>query len=949
VEVRVLGDVHVVDGSRAMEPRPLERRLLGALVVSRPSALSYDALAEAVWGQRVPRSAKHSLQAHVQRIRALAGPDLVVTAHSGYRLGAGIVVDADSFERAIDRASSSSAAEALGCWDLALSMWRGIPFGDLDDWAPAGIERTRLVELWNRAAEERCAAALAEAPGADVVAEASRLVQAEPLRERRWALLMSTLDATGRRAEALRTFDRARRTLASELGISPGTELAQLHEALLRDRPVISVPTPRPALPYIVTSIVGRDEQLDALGWLLHESRLVTLTGPAGVGKTRLALAHATRRRGKVGGGVWWVELAAVREASAVEPLIASTLGISFAAAGGAARDSIIGAIGDREMLLVLDNCEHLLEPVATFTAGVLTACPQVRVLTTSREPLAVAGERPMPVPPLPIDGAAVELFVTRTRESDPSFADDDARAIATISRRLDGIPLAIELAAARVRTLGVSEVAARLDHRFDLLTAVRRGPEDRHHTMRAAVDWSYDLLDESARAVFEQLAVFRGRFELEAVEHVVVTSSAANVPVVVASLVDQSMIVADGATPARFRVLEPLRQYAAERLQARRAADTAAQRHAAYYAGLASRLNNDQRGRGEIEAFRRIDAARDNFRAAFQHALDQDDVDSALAIPVYLARYCATHIWSEPWAWSRTALDLPGAVSHPLRPAALLAASDGAWQQGRHARAVELAETVIDLVEPGSELWREAHRVMAGALVWLGRFEDGDTAATTAVAGQSPEVTDVSLTRITTLALIRNAVGRPEPDMARQALADARTFGNPTSLALAYHTAGIVLGRADPILGTEYQREAARLAAATGATLIEGFALAVLAAQAADNDPIGGAQAHLDVMRHYLRVGNRTHLRSFGRGLIRPLVSLHAHQAVAVVDGATRDQPELGELAASRATSTAHARAALGPAYDVAADYGASMTDDELVAHLDEVITQLATPADPR
>ena len=521
----MLGELLVVDGSRVIEPRPVERRLLAALAVGRPSALRYDTLAEAVWGEQVPRSAKHSLQAHVRRIRAIAGADLVATAHGGYRLGADVVVDVDAFEAAIDRAISSGDAAVLASWDVALSLWRGTPFGDLDDWAPAGIEQARLVELWNRAGEERCAAALIESPGADVVAEAERLVQAEPLRERRWALLMSSLDATSRRAEALRSFDRARRILATELGISPGSELVRLHDALLQDGhvPATSLATRRPTgkLPAALTSIVGRGEQLELLSRLLTEGRLVTLTGPGGVGKTRLALAYAARRRAEVSGGVWWVELAATREAGAVEPLIASALGIT-AGAADSVRERIFGAVGDRELLLVLDNCEHLLPSVVSFATDALAACAQLRVLATSREPLGVAGERAMPVPSLPVDGAAVELFVVRAREADPSFAVDDADAVTAISRRLDGIPLAIELAAARVRTLGMGELAARLDDHFDLLTAARRGTQDRHHTMRAALDWSYDLLDGPERVVFEQLAVFRGRFELAAVERVV-------------------------------------------------------------------------------------------------------------------------------------------------------------------------------------------------------------------------------------------------------------------------------------------------------------------------------------------------------------------------------------------------------------------------------------------
>ena len=459
----------------------------------------------------------------------------------------------------------------------------------------------------------------------------------------------------------------------------------------------------------------------------------------------------------------------------------------------------------------------------------------------------------------------------------------------------------------------------------------------------RAALDWSYDLLDGPERVVFEQLAVFRGRFELAAVERVV-GGTVGDVVVVVSSLVDKSMIVADGIGPARFRILEPLRHYAGERLRESGGADSAAMRHATYYAELATRLGDEQRGRTEIETSKRLDAARDNLRAAFHTAVDHDDVATALAIPVHLTSYASTHVWSEPWAWSLTALDLPGASTHPLRPAALLTASDGAWQHGHYIRAVELAQTVIGLVEPGSEGWREAHRKVAMALVWLGRLDEADAAATIAVADQPAEVTDATLTRISTLALIRNLVGRTDPHMARELLDDARAFGNPTCVATAWHTAGMVLGRDDPVLKAEYQREAAQLAAATGAVLIEGFALATLAGLTADDDPLAGAQAQLDVMRHYLRVGNRTHLRSFGRGLIHPLVSLCAYEAAAVVDGATSDQPDFGELAASRATTTTQARDALGPTYPAAAQRGATMTDDELVAYLDETITRIAS-----
>ena len=659
------------------------------------------------------------------------------------------------------------------------------------------------------------------------------------------------------------------------------------------------------------------------------------------MGKTRLALEYASPRRSELSGGGWWVDLAATRQAEAVEPVIASTLGI--ASNVGAAREQILGAIGDRQLLLVIDNCEHVLAPVAALVAAMLAVCPQVEVLATSREPLAVAGERTVGVPALPVDGSAVELFVARAREADPAFTADDSEALAAVSRRLDGLPLAIELAAARVRTLGLTDLAARLDDRFDLLSVARRGPDTRYHTMRAALDWSYDLLDPTERVVFEQLAVFRGRFELEAVERVV-SASADHGAITLASLVDRSMVVADGAGRARFRVLEPLRQYADERLHASGDAEVTANRHATYYAELAARLGLEHRGRSEIATARRLDDARDNFRAAFNTGLDHDDAAIALAIPVHLAHYASGHVWGEPWAWSLAALGLPGASNHPLRPDALLAVAQGAWQHEHHTEALEVAQDVIAIVEPGSEQWREAHRLMAAALVWLGRLPEADTAATAAVSGQTTEITDATLNRTSTFALIHNLVGRTDPDVVHRLVDDATSYGNPTRLALAWHTAGVILGRDDPVLGLEYQRKAAELASTTGAVLIEGFALAVLAAATADDDPLAGARAQIDVMRHYLRVGNRTHLRGFGRGLLGPLVALQAYEAAAVVDGATRGQPELGKLAAARAVNTTAAKTALGASYPAAADRGAAMTDDLLIAYLDRTIAGITS-----
>jgi predicted ATPase/DNA-binding SARP family transcriptional activator len=952
VELRVLGELHAGDDGRVIEFRPVERRLLAALAVRRSGPVGYDVLSDAVWGEAVPRSATRSLQTHVLRIRAAAGQDMVETVSGGYRLGQMITVDVDRFTASMRAAGDvAGGAAAVARWDGTLALWRGVPFVDLDDWEPAVAERSRLFELRHRALEERCAVALGVLPVDEVVAEADRLVAAEPLRERRWALLMSSLHAGGRRADALRAFDRARRLLATELGISPGHELVELHQELLCDTDdgrlgeVTSMrqSASRGNLPVPLTTMIGRDKDLARLASLVDQGRLVTLTGTGGVGKSRLALALGEQMREEVSGGVWFVELAKTHDPATVDPLIAHILGL-VGGDGRTVRDGVVGTIGDRHLMLILDNCEHLLSAVADFVSDALVRCRRLRILTTSREPLAVPGERTVVVPSLPVDAAA-QLFLARTRDADPEFNGQDGSLVAAISRQLDGIPLAIELAAARVRTIGIEELARNLDSRPHLVAGSRRDRDERHRTMRAALDWSYELLTDAERIVFRRLAVFRGRFELEAVEQVVADDvhGDEDVATVLASLVDKSMVVADGDHPARYRLLEPLRQYAADRLTSSDAAQEVADRHARHFAALASRLDDAVRGPDELTAARRFDAARDNLRAAFGTAVDSGDLTTALTLGVSLWCYAGSRVWAEPWSWCDIAIALPGAVDHPLWPAALLGASDGAWQLGDHRRCVELADTAISLVETRSEIWCEAHRIKAAALVWLGRFDEAVESASAAVDRQTAEVTYATLLQVSVLALILNAVGRPQPQLAQQLLDDAKTVGNPTGLALALHTAGVILGDTDPQRSVNYQRQAVEVAASTGAVLIEGFALATLAGHASEDDPLGSARAHHDVVAHYLRVGNRTHLRGFARGLIRPFVSAGCHHAAAVVDGATSDQPELGELEATRSALLDTARKALGgDNYRDAAEHGATMTDDELVAFLDDAVSMM-------
>jgi predicted ATPase/DNA-binding SARP family transcriptional activator len=958
VELRVLGPLEAHGDRGRVVLRPVERRLLAALVACRPGAAGYEALAEAVWPAQVPRSAKHTLQTHVMRIRRTLGRDCVATADDGYRLGLCLVVDVDVFESMARRArDAAEAATRLAGWDLVLSSWRSVPFPEIQDWPPAVAERARLTELAAIAREERCAAALAVGATGDVVAEAEALVQAEPLRERRWVLLMQALDDAGRGAEALRTFDRARRTLAVELGISPGHELSRAHASLLdgqRDRTAgandreSASSGPPGWLPAPLSRLIGRDDDIARIEHCLAQGRLVTLTGVGGVGKSRLAVAVAEHLRNVYPGGAWFVPLAA-SSPDQVDAVVAAGLHL-VPGDGRGLRKVVVEAIGGRRVLLVLDNCEHVLEAVAQLVTTALAECSRMSVLVTSREPLGVRGEQTVRIPPLPIDGAAQQLFVARAVEADASCDVTDHAAIAAICSRLAGIPLAIELAAARVRAFGLPELAGRLTERIDLDAPLQRDAVAHHRTLRAALDWSHDLLDDGQRCVFARLGVFADGFDLDAADQVVgIPPVAADAAAVLGKLVDRSMVTADGPAAGRFRLLEPIRQYANDLLSDRGERDLVAARHAHHYAQLAERLSVELDGRAQLAATKQVDAARDNLRTAFNTALGRADPDPALRIAVALGRYAGVWVWTEPWSWCRLALDLPGTADHPLRAAALACSSEGAWQLGHHEQAIELADAAIALARPGAEAWRDAHRSKAAALMWLGRLDEAIAAATAAVEGEADRLSARSVSRRSTLALIQDYAGRRDSESVQEILDDARTIDHPSSLAVAHHTAAVVLAAGDPVLAAKYERIAAELAASSHDVLVHGFALAGLAVAESRHDPLRSTRATVNVMRHYRRVGNHTHLRSFARAVIEPLATLGSWDAVAIVDAATSDQPTFAEGGRAATEHIRHARQSLGATFDSLAACGQSLTDDELVDWLDGVIKQLESGPHPQ
>jgi predicted ATPase len=572
-------------------------------------------------------------------------------------------------------------------------MWRGPALADVADAPFATATITRLSELRLAAAEDRIEAELALGKGAELVPEVEELAGEHPLRERLRGQLMRALYAAGRQADALRVFEDTRMLLAAQLGVDPSPALSDVHLAILRaELPVSPVQARAPArrrgnLPAQLTSFVGRDEDLERVASrLLAESRLVTLTGPGGAGKTRLAVETGARVADELADGVWFVPLAPVRDAIDVPQAVLTALGAWPVDPVEAARlaameplDRLAEVLAARSVVLVLDNCEHVLDAVAALAARVLADAPGVRILATSREPLGLTGETLSPVPSLalPPEAAtpdqvaaspAVRLFADRAAAVRPGFQVDHVSAgpVAAICRALDGIPLAIELAAARVRALTPQQVAERLDDRFALLSVGTRGTLPRHQTLRAIVDWSWDLLDDNERAVLRRLSVFSGGATPGSAEHVCApdgtTTDPATVVDVIASLVDKSLVTAAGDGHVRYGLLETVRVYAAERLAESGEAGLAAAAHIDYFLDLAERAEPHLRTREQLVWLELLSAEHDNLSAALRNVVVAGDVGAALRFFRSLAWFWILRDYdAEAREWSTEVLRIAG------------------------------------------------------------------------------------------------------------------------------------------------------------------------------------------------------------------------------------------------------------------------------------------------
>ncbi|SDF30367.1 Predicted ATPase [Blastococcus fimeti] len=886
MQIGYLGPLEVRDGGEPLAlPGSRLQRLVLHLATEPGRWRSAGALVDAVWDDP-PADPANSLQSLVSRLRrALGRPELVEQSPAGYRLAvAPDDVDAARFSRLVTEARGLLTADPAAAGSLlraALDLWRDEPLtGEDSAWA-AG-RRAALVDL--RLAAERDLAGLAvrEGRAADVLPALEELVAGHPLREDLAGALVDALAAAGRPAEALAAYERLRGTLAEELGTDPSPALRARHAELLRagDRPAV----PRSTVRATLTSFVGRADDVRSLRAALASGRLVTVVGAGGAGKTRLAaeVAAGLVAAGDpaVADGAWLVELAPLSDPEAVAQAVLEGMGVRDVAVNdphadraprATPRQRLLDLLRPSSCLLVVDNCEHLVDAVADLVAELLGRCPAVRVLATSREPLGIDGERLHPLGPLPVpaEGAdpgeaasspAVQLLLDRARAVDPGVRAD--AAVVEIVRRLDGLPLAVELAAARFRSLTPAEVAARLGDRFQLLTGGRRTAAPRHRTLRAVVEWSWELLSPREREVVEHVAVFAAGADEEAVAAVAPSWRGAGdrgeLTDVLHALVDKSLLVAEHAgAGTRFRMLETLREYGTERLAEQGVLPTARAAHAAHFAGVAARLDPQLRGPGQADALQALDERREDLLAALRSLVDGGRTAAALDLAVHLGWYwMLRETTTEAVRWLGEVLALPDADAVPaaaLAHALLTLQTMGEAPAGGPAGGVDskapLAEAGRRLADAGID--HPLADVLEVVLLMLA----GDRLGSDAVLDRMLSGPDPWVRAAGRMVRVTQAENDGEIDAVRadvdRAVGEWEAVGDRWGLAAVLATRGQLRTMSGDLLGAAADLERAQACiehlGGTSDEVMVTMRLTDLRLRAGDVD---GARAHLAAMR---------------------------------------------------------------------------------------------------
>jgi predicted ATPase/DNA-binding SARP family transcriptional activator/DNA-binding CsgD family transcriptional regulator len=725
----LLGGFGVSIGSRAIEDSAWRLKKGAALVkllsLTPGHRMHREQVMNVLWPDLSPKAASNNLRGALHVARRVLDPDpstaSLYLSLQGEQItlcpGGQLWVDVEAFEEA---ASAARSSQHRAAYRTAIELYSGelLPEDRYEEWAHSRREELRrlhlallveLADLYEERGEHEPA-----------VEALRRVVVEEPTLEEAHAGLMRLYALLGRRGEALIQYGRLREALSTQLDATPSTEARRLRDEIatgnLQPNHLAATPpeqildASKHNLPASSSSFVGREGEIIEVKRALAMTRLLTLTGAGGSGKTRLALEVARNLVGLYPDGVWLVELAPISEGTLVPEVVANALRVRELP-GRPIIDTLVGDLKTRKMLLLLDNCEHLIDASANLTDTLLSDCPHLKILATSREPLGVAGEAIWRVPSLaapdtdrlPAAGEltrydAVRLFLDRARLRLPHFelTQQNAGAVAGVCGRLEGMPLAIELATARMGTLAVEQVAGRLEDFLGLLTGGSRTAEPRQQTMRATLDWSYELLSEPERKLFRDLSAFAGGFTLEAAETVGPDGvTEANILDLLSKLVDKSLVIAEASNDrrVRYRMLEPIRQYARERLEKSEESDATVRRHAEYFLALAEEAEPELKGAAQEEWLERLEAEHDNFRAALSWAMEQCEAELGLRLCAALVEFWHLHVHhNEARRWLEGALAKEGG-SPSARMKALERACFLAWEQGDYERAMAFGE----------------------------------------------------------------------------------------------------------------------------------------------------------------------------------------------------------------------------------------------------------------
>ncbi|MGH9229482.1 MAG: BTAD domain-containing putative transcriptional regulator [Acidimicrobiales bacterium] len=888
VRVDVLGPLRLtVDNEPVNVPGPKRRALLALLAKAEAHVVPVDDLLDALWPTDLPGSARSSLHSHVSRLRGHLGQaaSRLEGLAGAYRLrlgGDGCGTDVVR-ARSLLAAAKAAADHADACRLLgeARSLWRGPPLAEFIDVAPLSAWAVALSELQRGIEDAHVVAALDAGAVGDAVELATELVAGDPLSEPAVTLLMRALDATGRGADALRAGHHYRRRLAEATGLDPSPTLGELERAIAGRTSSRPGAVPRPA-----GRLRGRDSELAGIHRLLAHERLVTLLGAGGVGKTRLAGEIAT---GAEHATALW--LSAVTDASAIPHALAAALGLHVV--HGDVLSACAALLAPGYQLLLIDNCEHLLAGVRDVVAMLLDTCPRLTVLATSREPLGLAAEQRFRLAPLPLTSPydlddiarapAVAVFIDRAHRVQPGFAPgaEELRLVAEIVRRLDGMPLAIELAAGRLSSLELADLHDRLDRSLDLLGEGRAG------TLRQTIDWSYALLPEDEQRLFRHLGIFPDGFDLATAEAVAadlrVPDDAASA---VAHLVDASVIEAALGGEPRYRMLDIMRSFARDQLEAQGEADAATERFLQWAIGLAAWIDRTSDTDRESRADRVLRRELANLRAAWRLARAHDRLDNAVRMLTCLADTAGWRDLTEVWAWGLELAEDPAIETHPDAVSVLGLAAASAWSRGELERADRLARR--GLGRAGDGAWR-CQAALALAALSGGNLADAVTLGTKAAAHATRA--DQSLGVAALAAAYRGDLD--EATALNQQL--AAISASLTIQGFHCYVAGEIaaLGAEADRAEDRYERSIA-LARESGATFLEGIASVGLLTLRANTNRIADAlEGYRHLVDYWERTGGWVQQWTTLRNLARLLSTLGDEETALLLNAAADRAPD--------------------------------------------------------